>query len=346
MTATIAIAVSGGIDSLVAGHLLKQQGFDLFGVHFLTGFERAEDNPAATAAFIGRQLGISVAVVDLSTSFRQKVVDYFTAAYRDGRTPNPCLVCNPSIKFGALLEAVRERGATGLATGHYARVEKDLQNRYRLLKGVDPTKDQSYFLSRMTQDQLSQVHFPLGTWTKSAIKALAAEAGLRPIHRQESQDVCFIGDAAGYADFLTREMGIASREGEIVDRSGRQLGTHQGLHRYTIGQRRGINCPAGQPYYVLQIDAERNRLVVGFKDEQYVNACRVVDVNWISDPPDVPMAVETRIRYRHHAAASTVYAIGSQAAEVRFEKPQAAVAPGQGAVFYRGDVVVGGGWIA
>ncbi len=345
MTDPLAIAVSGGIDSLVATHLLKQRGHELFGVHFLTGFEKPENDPSRTVASLGRQLGIAVEVIDLGTSFKRKVVDYFSAAYRSGRTPNPCLVCNPSIKFGDLLDAVRRRGASGLATGHYARVGKDERNRVLLRKGIDGIKDQSYFLARLTPDQLAQAHFPLGTWTKSAVRALAAEAGLMPVHRQESQDVCFIGASQGYADFLVRETGIQPRPGEIVDSSGRELGVHQGLHRFTVGQRRGINCPAGQPYYVLRIEPARNRLVVGFRDELFIRECRVTDVNWINGVPDAPMIVDTRIRYRHRPAASIVSAVGEDAAVVRFEHPQAAVAPGQGAVFYRGDVVIGGGWI-
>ena len=344
MSGTTAIAVSGGIDSLVAAYLLKRQDDQVFAIHFLTGYEKPTPNGSPTIAEHCRQLDLPLVVVDIASSFRRLVVDYFCAAYRNGKTPNPCLVCNPNIKFGVLFEKARQSGATRLATGHYARVEKSAQGRWRLRKGLDARKDQSYFLARLTQEQLAGASFPLGEWTKEKVRALAAEKGLRPMTRQESQDVCFIQDAA-YADFLVRNTGMQFRPGNIVDTAGRLLGTHSGLHRFTVGQRRGINCPAAQPYYVVRIDTENNRLVVGFRDELATDSCRVRDINWIVDVPGQALAVDTRIRYRHRAAASVVTPIGEDRALVRFDAPQDAVTPGQGAVFYRGDEVIGGGWI-
>ena len=344
MSGCIAIAVSGGVDSLVSAYLLKQQQRDVFGIHFLTGYEKPTEPGADGVNALGRQLDLPVVVVDLKAQFKTLVVDYFTAAYRNGETPNPCLVCNPMIKFGALLDAARQLGASRLATGHYARVEGGQGVRYRLRRGVDESKDQSYFLSRLTQDQLARACFPLGTLTKATVKALAAAKGLQPLTRQESQDVCFIRDT-GYADFLIRTTGIRPQAGDIVDTAGQRVGTHSGLHRYTVGQRRGINCPASQAYYVVRIDARRNRLVVGFKDELVADSCRVRDINWIAGVPDGPMPADTRIRYRHRAVSSRVSPVGYDGAVVRFDRPQAAVTPGQGAVFYRGDEVIGGGWI-
>jgi len=271
-------------------------------------------------------------------------VDYFTAAYRNGETPNPCLVCNPAIKFGALLDEARRLGASRLATGHYARVEKRQGMRYRLRRGVDESKDQSYFLSRLTQAQLARACFPLGALTKANVKALAATEKLQPLTRQESQDVCFIRDTS-YADFLIRTTGIRPQPGDIVDTAGHRVGSHSGLHRYTVGQRRGINCPASEAYYVIRIDTRSNRLVVGSKDELVVESCRVTGINWITAIPESPITARTRIRYRHIAVPSTVSPVGHDAAVVRFAEPQAAVTPGQGAVFYQGDEVVGGGWI-
>ena len=344
MSGPIAIAVSGGVDSLVSAYLLKKQQSDVFGIHFLTGYEKPAEAGSAGIKALGRQLDIPVVVVDLKVQFKALVVDYFTAAYRNGETPNPCLVCNPAIKFGALLDEARQLGASRLATGHYARVEGGQGTRYRLRRGVDETKDQSYFLSRLTQDQLMCACFPLGTLTKVKVKALAAAKGLQPVTQQESQDVCFIRDAR-YADFLVRTTGACPQPGDIVDTAGHRVGTHNGLHQYTVGQRRGINCPASQAYYVVRIDTRRNRLVVGFKEELTVDSCRVLDINWIAGVPDGPMQADTRIRYRHEAVPATVSPVGLDCAVVRFDQPQAAVTPGQGAVFYRGDEVIGGGWI-
>jgi tRNA-specific 2-thiouridylase len=344
MIGPIAIAVSGGIDSLVSACLLKQQGIQTFGLHFLTGYETTVDPPCEKIHALGRQLGMPITVIDLKAQFKARVVDYFTAAYQIGKTPNPCLVCNPAIKFGALLAQARKLGASHLATGHYARVEADPRGRYRLRRGLDEKKDQSYFLSRLDQDQLARAIFPLGVLTKDQVRALAAKQGLQPLTRQESQDVCFIRDST-YADFLIRHSAFHPLPGDIVDTVGNRVGIHSGLHQYTVGQRRGINCPAGQAYYVIRIDSRFNRLVVGFKDEQYATGCRVTDINWIAGVPEGPLAVDTRIRYRHRALPARVSPLGQSSAEVKFDQPQTAVTPGQGAVFYRGDEVLGGGWI-
>ena len=344
MTDAVAIAVSGGVDSMVAAHLLKKQGHHVLGLHFLTGYEKSNHSDSNPVRNIGRQLAIPVTVVDLKPLFQSVVVDYFAAAYQAGETPNPCLVCNPAIKFGILLEEAFKRGARCLATGHYARVVEAAHGHFRLFKGVDAKKDQSYFLSRLSQHQLAHALFPLGTLTKDQVRAIAAENGLIPVSREESQDVCFI-KGSSYADFLVQTAGISYQPGDIVDTAGRRVGTHNGLHRYTVGQRRGINCPASSAYYVVRIDTRHNRLVVGFKDELVAAGCRVREINWIDGVPDGPMTVDTRIRYRHRAVASTVMPDGPDCADVRFEQPQSAVTPGQGAVFYRGDEVIGGGWI-
>ena len=345
MTASIAIAVSGGIDSLVAAYLLKQTGADVFGIHSLTGFEGPAAPDSTTIASCCRQVAMPVVVVDLRHAFKQCVVDYFTDTYQAGETPNPCLVCNPVIKFGHLLAEARKQGATRLATGHYARIEAREGEPCRLKKGVDAAKDQSYFLARLTQRQLAQACFPLGDWTKGQVRALAAQKGLRPMTRQESQDVCFIRDTS-YADFLTGTAGMRPQPGDIVDTAGRRIGSHDGLHRFTVGQRRGINCPASEAYYVVRIEPRHNRLVVGFKEELYRKDCKVKEINWIGEAPDQEMAVAVRIRYRHQAVPARLMPIDVQSAEIHFERPQAAVTPGQGAVFYRGEEVLGGGWIS
>ncbi len=344
MKGPIAIAVSGGIDSLVAAYLLKKKGIETFGIHFRTGYEKPAPLGAMTLETYCRQVSLDLFVVDLSSSFRKEVVDYFCASYRGGKTPNPCLVCNSTIKFGALWEAAQKLGAAGLATGHYARVEKGDQGDYRLCKGLDGEKDQSYFLARLSQRQLARACFPLGGWAKVQVGALAEENNLQPITSGESQDVCFI-HGASYVDFLKQNGDMDFRPGDIVDSRGRLLGTHDGLHQFTVGQRRGINCPASQPYYVVRIDIENNRLVVGVKDEVYSDSCNVTDINWIAPPPNAPLSLDVRVRYRHRAVAAMVTPDGPCAARVRFVEPQAAVTPGQGAVFYLGDEVLGGGWI-
>ena len=355
--AVVAVALSGGVDSLVAAHLLQQQGNTLIGLHFVTGFESAQDSPRSTRAEsaghapglqgrmpeLSRQLGIDVEIVDCSREFGRQVVDYFTDTYAAGRTPSPCLVCNPAIKFGVLLDHARRRGAQYLATGHYARLAAGSDGRMHLYRGRDAAKDQSYFLARLSQMQLKQALFPLGGLTKKAVKALAQRRGLHPVTAGESQDVCFIRNQ-GYAAFLARR-GAVFRRGIIQTVNGRVIGEHDGLQRFTVGQRRGIDCPAPEPYYVVRIDPGENRLVVGRRGDLYASGCRVTGINWIADIPRRPLRCRVKIRYRHRAAACRVEPLGSGSARICFEAPQAAVAPGQGAVFYNGDEVLGGGWI-
>jgi tRNA-specific 2-thiouridylase len=361
MRPLVAVALSGGVDSLVAAYLLKNEGYELLGIHFLTGYE-AGGPPSPTAAAcpaalrktrqtarrrfsqFARQLEMPIEVLDCSPDFQRLVVSYFQRTYRYGRTPNPCLVCNAAVKFGTVLRFAESLGAAALATGHYSRVESGPDGRVRLFKGADPRKDQSYFLSRLTQDQLRQARFPLGAMQKRDVAALAAEKGLEPLAAAESQDVCFIRQGS-YREFLDRDAAFTAVPGPIVDTQGRALGTHRGLHRYTIGQRRGIGCPAADPYYVVGIDSRRNRLIVGSREDLLARCCRVARINWIAAPPRAPVAVEARLRYRHRAARALLRPDGDGEALLVFETRQAAIAPGQGAVFYRGDEVLGGGWI-
>jgi len=327
---------------MMAAVLLKDRGFDVFGVHFSTGFEGGPSKTEMDA--LAGSVGVPLHHLDLSAAFRHQVVDYFIASYQAGRTPNPCLVCNPEIKFGRLLEASRTLGAECLATGHYARVQRDGEGKYHLYRGVDSQKDQSYFLSRLTQDHLSHALFPLGDRRKADVKALAFRRGLRPVTRGESQDVCFIRKST-YSAFLRSLPGFSPAKGIIQDRGGRVLGTHEGLHQFTVGQRRGIGCPAAEPYYVLELQAEKGRLIVGGKAETYAASCRAEGVRWILNPPPAGALVEARIRYRHRGAASLVRITGADTVQVSFQAPQKAVTPGQGVVFYSGDEVLGAGWI-
>lgn len=365
MKPKIAIAVSGGIDSLMAAHLLLEQGYTVFGIHFITGFETQSPipkKPPATdiaseipdsikvqashkTAHIATQLGIDVQLFDCSVQFKRTVVDYFTQTYQKGRTPNPCMVCNPSIKFGIILDFACQQGASHLATGHYARTLEDDQGRFHLLKGVDAAKDQSYFLALLSQKQLAQACFPLGGMKKSEVVELAEKKGLTPAAKGESQDICFI-KSQSYGEFLASQQGFNPQPGIIEDVKGNILGKHKGLHLFTIGQRRGINLPASEPYYVISMDRKQNRLKVGFKEDLLAWQCKVTNINWINPKPTEPINIHTRVRYRHKAAASKLIPLDDHSAIVHFENPQSAITPGQCAVFYQDDEVLGGGWIS
>ena len=349
MKSSLAVALSGGVDSLVSAALLKEKGYRLIGLHFVSGYDAVapysgEESIAATMDALARQIDIPIHIIDLRTEFQQKVVDYFVDTYANGKTPNPCIVCNPLIKFGILYLKAKELGADRIATGHYARIEKADDGRMRLLRGTDKEKEQSYFLSRLTQEQLASAVLPLGTLTKAKTKRIARERGLAPITPRESQDVCFITDR-NYADFLIHQPGFSFSAGPIENTQGQTIGEHNGLHRFTIGQRRGINCPASEPYYVVRIDASRNCLIVGSKDELCAQSCRVEGINWIAPAPNHPIEIKVRIRYRHRAVAAALAPVGDSGAEITFHRPEPAVTPGQGAVFYRGNEVLGGGWI-
>ncbi len=352
MKPLIAIAVSGGIDSLMAAYFLKEKGHRVIGIHFITGYEETisendpNDHPFRSYKIfsIADQLKIDIEMIDCRKEFKKNVVDYFIGTYQAGQTPNPCMVCNPLIKFGAVFDAARKLGASMLATGHYAKTAEDNRGDLHLYKGFDAKKDQSYFLARLTQHQLAGARFPLGTMKKKDVIHQAKQKGFRPIRSSESQDVCFIQDQ-NYGNFLARHREFEPKPGLIQDVNGRILGEHKGLHLFTIGQRRGINCPASQPYYVIRMDPKQNVLTVGLKKDLFVSQCKVEDINWIQPAPTRPIRVHTRIRYRHTATASRLTPVDEKTATVYFEKPQEAVTPGQCAVFYKGEEVLGGGWI-
>jgi tRNA-specific 2-thiouridylase len=361
MCKTIAVALSGGIDSLVAAALLKNQGHALIGLHFLSGYEtenyettRAAADQADFASIkeqvqhrlsgMTEQLRLPIYVIDLRSDFKSRVVDYLTNTYQTGKTPNPCLVCNSSIKFGVLLNKAKSLGATHLATGHYARIRSAPDGRMQLLRGKDPYKEQSYFLSRLTQKQLTAAVMPLGDLTKDQTREIAFQQGLQPVATQESQDICFI-KGSKYGQFIARQPGFQPKPGPIEDTDGKLIGRHNGLHLFTIGQRRGINCPASEPYYVVHIDTKRNCLVVGFQNHLQTRNCRVSGINWIIEPPVRPCDITIRVRYRHNTVSATLAPIDSACADIAFKAPQKAVSPGQGAVFYHNNEVLGGGWI-
>ena len=354
--AKTAVALSGGIDSLVSAFLLKQQGDDVVGVHFITGFEAAsiettsgkaaagQNHAKDISGYLFRLTGIETHIIDIREAFEKRVVRYFIETYQSGKTPNPCVVCNRKIKFGLMLDHARTLGANRIATGHYARIRKTSSGKPVLQKGADAAKDQSYFLAMLAPEQLESACFMLGDKTKTEVRAIAAQNHLEPFYKKESQDICFIRNTT-CQDFLAARINHPEGEGDIVDSAGNVIGRHRGLFRYTIGQRRGINCPAARPYYVLDIDTTNNRLVVGFGDELYQNRCYVSGVNWIGGKPSGPVAVKTRIRYRHRAVKSAIIPVGESTAIIEFEEPQAAITPGQLAVCWQYDTIIAGGWI-
>jgi len=329
--------MSGGVDSTTCAMLLKEEGFDVFGLFmnlgqedFAAQFEHVRD--------LGARIGVEVVAVDLAKRFRREVKDFFRDSYLRGRTPNPCVVCNRKIKFGALMEEARALGARRLATGHYVRLDRK-EGRLRLRKGMDPAKDQSYFLCRLDRDTLAACLFPLGGYRKEEVYRLAAARGLEFSPAGESQDVCFLAGRS-LGGYFSAE-GVAAEPGEIVDRQGRVLGRHRGIHLYTIGQRRGLGIPAAHPLYVLELDAAANRVIVGPERELWSSGCRTGPVNWIAPPDPDELAAEVKIRYRHRPVRCRIR-WNEVGAEIVFAEPQRAVTPGQFAAFYQGDELVGG----
>ena len=348
----VVVAMSGGVDSSVAAALLKQQGYEVIGLtmhHWNTCAkespgESSQSNLAVSEAKkVAEQLQIPFYSVNFETDFRQQVITRFCSDYFSGRTPNPCAVCNKKIKFGLLLEKALELGADYLATGHYvSRAEEAGQLFIR--KGADRHKDQSYFLFSLNQKQLARCLFPLGEFTKQQVREQATRFGLQIGEKDESQDICFIPDG-DYIGFLEQEPDFKPLAGEIVHVSGEVLGHHQGIYRYTIGQRKGLGIGWSEPLFVIGIDAAKKQVIVG--EKQYLNRTEmtVEQCCWSITPPTEPFSPHCRIRYRHSEAAATVEPLSDSAVKVTFAQPQFGITPGQAAVFYQGDLVVGGGWI-
>ncbi|EMS80575.1 tRNA 2-thiouridine(34) synthase MnmA [Desulfotignum phosphitoxidans] len=342
----IGVAVSGGVDSLVAAFLLRQQYKQVFGLHFTTGYEtrKTEINR------LKDQLKMDIITLDLSEPFENQVVQYFLSTYARGKTPNPCMICNQKIKFGVLLKQAQKQGADYLATGHYATIVNALTRpddavpHPRLEKSTDKNKDQSYFLARLSCEQLSKILCPLAGFSKYRVKALAEKHGLVPVSAKESQDICFIHDK-NLASFFTQKTGRSPEPGPIMDIHGRRVGTHTGVYAFTVGQRRGINCPASEPYYVRRIDPFTHTLHVCFKKDLAQQQMTVEQLVWHdtrSDarPDNTSLEVAVKIRYRHKEAPATLVCQVTSG-QVLFHQPQNAVTPGQAAVFYHGDRVLG-----
>lgn len=364
----IAVAMSGGVDSSSAAALLKEQGHELVGFTMqlwnqrrgVSTDENGDPLPSRCCSLddvydarrVAEALGFPFYVLNLEKDFDAAVVEPFVQSYLSGETPIPCVACNSRLKFASLDKMALSLGCEKVATGHYARVEYDeAKNRYRLFRGRNHWKDQSYFLWELNQDQLSRSYFPLGEMLKSEVRDIAREANLYTAEKQESQEICFVPDG-DYSGFIDRYLEHEDRAeeipegGAIVNTSGETIGQHTGIHRYTIGQRRGLGIAHEKPLYVVQIERLKNQIIVGEKDELDCLEFTAKGVNWVAfDEPSEPVRAEVKVRYRHEPAVATIHALENNRARIVFDEPQRAITPGQATIFYHGEEVVGGGWI-
>ncbi|HQX54858.1 MAG TPA: tRNA 2-thiouridine(34) synthase MnmA [Pyrinomonadaceae bacterium] len=364
----IAVAMSGGVDSSAAAALLKEQGHELVGFTMQLWNQRRNINldengdplPSRCCSLddvydarrVAEKLGFPFYVLNLEDDFERSVVEPFVQSYLSGETPIPCVACNSRLKFASLDRMAMSLGCEKVATGHFARVEYDAAaDRYRLFRGKNHWKDQSYFLWELNQEQLSRSLFPLGEMLKSDVRDIAREADLYTAEKQESQEICFVPDGK-YSEFIDRYLEHEGRSSEmpeggaIVNTAGETVGAHSGIHRYTIGQRRGLGIANEKPLYVVQIERAKNQIIVGEANELEAIEFIASGVNWVAfDEPTVPVRAEVKIRYRHDPAMATLTALPDSRAMIRFDEPQRAITPGQATIFYNGDEVVGGGWI-
>ena len=346
--------MSGGVDSSATAALLLEQGYDVVGITLKLWpqdcVSRAEDKccgPQAVsdARAVCHKLGIPFYLVDEAAEFQKHVIQYFADEYKAGRTPNPCVMCNQNLKFGRLIDRADQLGAEFIATGHFARLERREDGRMLLKRGRDPRKDQSYFLFSLRQSQLARALFPLGEKTKSDTRDVARHCRLKTAEKTESMEICFVPDN-DYGKFLQTANLAQSHRGEIVDAAGRVLGHHDGIEFYTVGQRKGLGITSPTPLYVLDLEPETNRVVVGDDSALARDTFRVNPCNWIPfDQLEGPLEVTAKIRYNHPGTSATLTPTGYGRAEVKLHEPQRAITPGQAAVFYQDDLVVGGGWI-
>jgi len=364
MKKRVVVAMSGGVDSSTAACLLKKEGYEVIGVS-LKLFSQEEDEEFTRYGFgccgiqgiddarnVAQEIGIPFYALNYEKEFEDKVIDYFSREYENGRTPNPCIVCNEKIKFGSLLKKAKSLGAKYLATGHYARIEYDnLSKRHLLKKGKDKEKDQSYFLFSLSQEQLSHCFFPLGDYIKSEVRGLAKEFGLKVHNKPASQEICFIN--TNYHEFL--KIRISSNKsqiksngfqpGPIVDTKGKVLGEHGGIALYTVGQRKGIGAHK-KPFYVIAISKEKNTIIVGEEKELYRDVLIAENINWIDREKLLKLIkVKAKIRYKYPESEATIFPLIEGKIKIRFAQPQRAITPGQAVVFYNDDTVIGGGWI-
>jgi tRNA-uridine 2-sulfurtransferase len=368
----IVVAMSGGVDSSVAAALLAEQGHDVIGVSMqlypstprdeAPGLVVGRPGQAATTAVekwgtcctiddlydarrVAATIGIPHYIVNFESQFGEHVIANFVREYVSGRTPIPCSHCNSDLKFAELLDRARAYDAEQLATGHYARIARDDRGRYHLYRGADNSKDQTYFLFSLTQEQLSRASFPVGHLDKDTVREHARRLNLHVTEKPDSQEICFVPDG-DYAAFVERKAPEAARPGTIVNSDGRVMGTHAGVHRFTIGQRKGLGLSATEPLYVLEIKPDAAQVVVGSRDALGRARLTAAEVNWVSgSAPEDWLRVSAQIRHRHEAAPARVRRTDEGRAELEFDTPQSAITPGQAVVFYDGSEVLGGGWI-
>jgi tRNA-uridine 2-sulfurtransferase len=346
----VAVGMSGGLDSSVVASLLQDQGYEVIGLTlhmFKEGSRCCSIEDVQRARAVCDHLGIRHYTVNAVELFAETIIEPFVDEYARGRTPSPCVLCNQYIKFGTLQERARQLGCGFIATGHYVRKEKRVDG-WHVYKGRDAKKDQSYFLHRLSQEQLEHSLFPLEGWSKDDVRAYAQEKKL-PVSissKTESQDLCFITEA-GPAPFVEQRRPALKKAGRVMDTDGQVLGTHEGIHRFTVGQRKGLGIAAQAPLYVKELNAEDNIVFVGFRQQVQSDGCVVEDAHWIrGQTPDTSRPYNVRLRYRHAGVAARLTSVQGKDVTLIFDEPQFAVAPGQAAVFYDGDEVLGGGWIS